>query len=173
MTFLSEAGDILTKLGLDWKTMLFYIVNFIILVTVIVFVLYKPVKKMLKEKRKSLDDIHGENERLKAESERLKAEHEKAVADMKLENARISAQISAAAQEKADAIVAEAQQQAQNIVDIAKKDAATQMDQLKGEYRDSVNTLAVQIAQKVLEREISQQDNADLIEQVLSDWESD
>ena len=47
------------------------------------------------------------------------------------------------------------------------------MEQLKAEYRDSVNKLAVQIAQKLLEREISEKDNAELIEQVLSDWESD
>lgn len=165
--------NILDVFGLDWQSMLFYVVNFLLLITVLVLVLYKPVKKMINAKRKNLDDVYKENEKLRAESEKQNAEYEKKVADMKLENARVSAQVSAAAQEKADAIVAEAQEKAHTIVSAAKKEAAMQREQLKGEYRDSVNTLAVQIAEKVLEREVSEKDNADLIERVLSDWESD
>lgn len=56
-------------------------------------------------------------------------------------------------------------------MDAAKKEAVTQKEQLRTEYRDSVNRLAVQVAQKVLEREVSEKDNAALIEQALSDWE--
>ena len=171
MTFLSEAGDILSKLGLDWKSMLFYIVNFLILAGALIALLYKPVKKMLKDKRKDLDDVYNENERLKAENESKKAEFQKMAEDVKLENARVAARVADAAQKKADAVLAEAQEQAQIIVSAAKKEAATQRDQLKGEYRDSVNTVAVQIAEKLLEREISEKDNNVLIEQVLSDWE--
>ncbi len=173
MTFLCEASDILTKLGLDWKSILFYVVNFLILFGLLIALLYKPVKKMLENKRKSLDDIYAENEKLKAENDSRKAEYDKMVADMKLENARVAAKVAAAAQERADAVLSEAKQQADSIVAIAKREAATQTEQLKSEYRDSVNTLAVQIAQKLLEREISDKDNAVLIEQVLSDWESD
>ncbi|MDE6401310.1 MAG: hypothetical protein K2L54_01715, partial [Clostridiales bacterium] len=133
--------------------------------------LYRPVKKMLKSKRESLDGVYAENEKLKAESEQIKADYDKMVADMKLENARVAAKVADAAQERANAVLVEAQEQAQSIVNSAKKEAATQMEQLKGEYRNSVNGLAVQIAQKLLEREITDSDNAALIEQVLSDWE--
>ena len=90
---------------------------------------------------------------------------------MKSENARIAANAAIAAQERADAIVSEAQEQAQAIVASAKRDALYQKEQLKNEYRDSVNTLAVQITEKLLEREITDEDNSELIEQVLSDWE--
>ncbi|WP_438846983.1 F0F1 ATP synthase subunit B family protein [Anaerocaecibacter muris] len=171
ITFISEASDILTKLGLDWKSILFYVVNFIILLGALIALLYKPVKKMLKNKRQSIDGVYAENEQLKAESEKLKVDYDKMVADMKLENARVAAKVADAAQELAIAVLAEAQEQAQSIVNSAKKEAATQMEQLKGEYRNSVNGLAVQIAEKLLEREISDRDNAALIEQVLSDWE--
>lgn len=165
--------DILEMLGLDGWALLFYLGNFLILVTVLVLVLYKPVKKMLKNKRKSLDDICDENKRLKAESENAKAEYDKMVADMKIENAKVAAEVAESAEKKAQAVVAEAQEQARAITDAANKDAATQKEQLKTEYRDSVNRLAVQIAQKLLEREISEDDNSKLIEQVLSDWEND
>lgn len=141
------------------------------LIAVLVLVLYKPVKRILKKKREALDDTFAENEKLKAESEKLQADYQKMVDDMKLESARVAAEVAKNARERADAIVAEAQEQAKSIVSAAKTDALSQKEQLKNEYRDSVNNLAVQIAQKLLEREITPSDNAALIEQVLSDWE--
>lgn len=165
--------DILDVFGLDWVSMLVYLGNFILLIVVLVFVLYKPVKKMMHEKRKNLDEVYAENEKLKAESEKLRADYDKMVEDMKLENARESARIAEVAQERADAILKNAREQAEAIISAAKKESATQQEQLKTEYRDNVNKLALQIAQKLLEREISEKDNSQLIEQVLSDWESD
>lgn len=171
MTLLSS--DILEVFGLDWVSMLFYLGNFVLLIGVLVLVLYKPVKKMLKKKRESVDGVYEENEKLKAESEKLKADYEKMVENMRLENARIAAQVAESARKRADEVLAEAQAQAQAIISSAQKQTAIQMEQLTGEYRESVNNLAVQIAQKLLEREITEKDNSVLIEQVLSDWESD
>ncbi|MCX4312331.1 MAG: hypothetical protein OSJ83_00480 [Clostridia bacterium] len=165
--------DILEVFGLDWVSMLVYLGNFVLLIAVLIFVLYKPVKKMMREKRKNLDDIYAENEKLKAEGEELRVQYDKMVEDMKLENTRAAAKLAEVAQERADAILEEARKQAEVIVAAAKKESLTQQEQLKTEYRDSVNKLALQIAQKLLEREISQKDNSQLIEQVLSDWESD
>ena len=152
--------DILEVFGLDWVSMLVYLGNFVLLIAVLIFVLYKPVKKMMREK-------------LKAEGEELRVQYDKMVEDMKLENTRAAAKLAEVAQERADAILEEARKQAEVIVAAAKKESLTQQEQLKTEYRDSVNKLALQIAQKLLEREISQKDNSQLIEQVLSDWESD
>lgn len=167
------SANILEVFGLDWKSMLFYVVNFLILLAALIGLLYKPVKKMLQKKRESLDEVYLENEKLKAESEKNSAEYEKKMEELKLESARAAATAAEAAQQKADALLADAQEQAKSIIDAAKKESVTQMEQLKGEYRDSVNSLAVQVAQKLLEREITESDNNALIEQVLSDWEND
>ncbi len=167
------SANILEVFGLDWVSILIYLGNLVLLIAVLVLVLYKPVRNMLREKRKNLDDVYQENERLKAESESLRAQYDKMVVEMKLQNAKAAAEIAEVAQNRADEILKEAQAQAEAVIGAAKKQSATQMEQLKAEYRDSVNKLAVQIAQKLLEREISEKDNAALIEQVLSDWESD
>lgn len=167
------SANILEVFGLDWVSILIYLGNLVLLIAVLVLVLYKPVRNMLREKRKNLDDVYHENERLKAESESLRAQYDKMVDEMKLQNAKAAAEIAEVAQNRADEILKEAQAQAEAVIGAAKKQSATQMEQLKAEYRDSVNKLAVQIAQKLLEREISEKDNDALIEQVLSDWESD
>lgn len=163
--------NIFDALGLDWRSLLFYLGNLVILIVVLALVLYKPVKRMLKEKREKLNSVFDENEKLKKESETLQSEYEKKEEQLRTESARISAEVAENAQARADAIVEEAQAQAKAIVDAAKKDALYQKEQLKAEYRDSVNELAVSIAQKLLEREISDADNSELIEQALSEWE--
>ena len=165
--------NIFDALGLDWKSLLFYLGNFVILITVLVLLLYKPIKKMLQNKRKALNDIAEDHARLKEESEKQKTEYDKQLEELKVKNAELSAEIVESAQKRAEAIVAEAQKRAQSIEDAAKRDALSQQEQLKNEYRDSVHRLAVVIAQKMLEREITDKDNAELIEQVLSDWEKD
>ena len=165
--------NIFDALGLDWKSLLFYLGNFVILITVLVLLLYKPIKKMLQNKRKALNDIAEDHARLKEESEKQKTEYDKQLEELKVKNAELSAEIVESAQKRAEAIVAEGQKRAQSIEDAAKRDALSQQEQLKNEYRDSVNRLAVVIAQKMLEREITDKDNAELIEQVLSDWEKD
>ena len=165
--------NIFDALGLDWKSLLFYLGNFVILVTVLVLLLYKPIKKMLQNKRKALNDIAEDHARLKKKREKQKTEYDKQLEELKVKNAELSAEIVESAQKRAEAIVAEAQKRAQSIEDAAKRDALSQQEQLKNEYRDSVNRLAVVIAQKMLEREITDKDNAELIEQVLSDWEKD
>ena len=133
--------DILEVFGLDWVSMLVYLGNFVLLIAVLIFVLYKPVKKMMREKRKNLDDIYAENEKLKAEGEELCVQYDKMVEDMKLENTRAAAKLAEVAQERADAILEEARKQAEVIVAAAKKESLTQQEQLKTEYRDSVNKL--------------------------------
>lgn len=135
--------------------------------------LYRPIKKMLKAKREKFNETFNENQKLKAESEKLKTDYEKMVDDLKVESARIADEVYKKAQQRADSITDNAHEQAKSIVDSAKKDALYQKEQLKNEYKDSVNRLAVQVAQKLLEREITQKDNDALIEQVLSDWEDD
>lgn len=167
--FLSD--NIFETLGLGWQSILFYALNLLILIGGLVLLLYRPIKRMIKNKRETLNATFEENEKLKSESETVRAEYDKAVEELKTENARAAANAAIAAQERADAIVAEAQEQAQAIVASAKRDALYQKEQLKNEYRDSVNTLAVQITEKLLEREITDEDNSELIEQVLSDWE--
>lgn len=167
------SANIFEALGLDWRSILFYLGNFVILLTVVILLLYKPIKKMLAAKRKTISDALDENEKLKTESENEKAEYGRKLEELKVENAKTSAEIAKNAQARADAIVEDAQAQAKTIVEAAKKETLYQKEQLKNEYRDSVNRLAVEIAQKMLEREVSDKDNSELIEQVLSDWEND
>lgn len=167
------AANVFETLGLDWRAILFYILNLVILIAFLTLLLYKPIKKMLKSNREKISEVFDENDKLRAESEELKSKYDEMVSDAKVESVRVAAEVAQNAQEKSDEIIAEAQKQADDIINTAKKNAQIERERYKIEYKDSVGTLAVEIAQKLLEREVSEKDNSVLIEEVLSDWEGD
>ena len=73
--FLSD--NIFKTLGLGWQSILFYAINLLILIGGLVLLLYRPIKRMIKNKREVLDATFEENEKLKMESETLRADYDK------------------------------------------------------------------------------------------------
>lgn len=166
-------GSIFDSLGLGWQQILFYLLNLVVLVAILTLVLFKPVKKLISERKKKNAEIFAENERLKSESETLKSKYDELIKQTKIESARLATEVAEKARIHSDEIIAQATEQAEKIIETAKRDAATERERIKTEYRNSVGSLAVEIARKILEREVASRDNSLLIEQVLSDWEND
>jgi F-type H+-transporting ATPase subunit b len=152
--------------------MLIYLANIIILVVALYFLLYKPVSKIIAAHRQKLKDVFDENQRLNAEAAETKRKYEALIDDVKQEVARIGADAAAKAQVKADEVIGRATEQADNIIRNAKQEAFSERERLKNELYDSVGRIAVDIAQKVLEREVSVDDNRRLIDSYLTEWES-
>lgn len=86
--------DIFSKLGINFHSILVYVVNFGILVALIAYFLTGPILKMIDDRRKKIEDNLNEAENIKAEfvkekekqhteKELLKSEMEKELADLK------------------------------------------------------------------------------------------
>lgn len=98
---------------------------------------------------------------------------EKNVAEIELEKAKVKAkQIVDSAERQANEIVekarAEAQTESKRIIDNAHNEISLERVKVQQELRAEVSSLAVTIAEKILEREISAKDNEDLIDKALS-----
>lgn len=162
---------IIEKLGLSLYSVLFHAINLIILVVAFYFLLYKPIKKMIAAHKAKLDDVYAENQKLNAEASESKKKNDRMIAEMKQEMTAASAEAAERAQHKAERILDEAKLKADQIVQTAKKDAAAEKQRLRTEFRENVTHLAIDIAEKVLDREVSEQDNRDLIQKGLDEWE--
>ena len=160
--------EILEKLGLGGWEILFHAVNLAILIVALYFLLYKPVKKIIANHRNKLENIRKENARLREETETFKER-----CDGMKQKALESAQISRRAAERGAEIIEEAQNKADAILENARKEALTERNRMQHELHDSVGHIAVEIAEKILEREVSEEDNRKLIDESLSEWEND
>ena len=64
-----------------------------------------------------------------------------------------------------------ARRQAKTIVDNARKEAVAENQRMKNEYQEKVSALAIAMAERVLEREVSEDDNRKIIDVCLKEWE--
>lgn len=163
--------NIFESLGLGLWEILFHTVNLLILIIALRFLLYKPVKRMIENHKTKLNEVFEQNQKLNSEASAMKQKYDTMLEEAKQEVMKVSAQAAHNAEMKSEETIEEAKLQAKNILENAKKEAIAEKQRLANDYRDSVSRLAVEIAEKVLEREINEKDNKKIIEECIAQWE--
>ena len=152
---------------LDGWTFLAQICNLMIQLVIFKKLLLNPVKKVIAERKAKADSQLADAEKLRTEAEAMKAEYEQ-----NLQNARTEAnQIVAAAQKTAAArseeLLGEARAQAAALKQKAEADIAQERKKAVNEVKDEIGGMAMEIASKVVEREIKEADHQDLIDEFI------
>ena len=152
---------------LDGWTFLAQVCNLMIQLVIFKKLLLNPVKKVIAERKAKADSQIADAEKLRTEAEAMKAEYEQ-----NLQNARTEAnQIVAAAQKTAAArseeLLGEARAQAAALKQKAKADIAQERKKAVNEVKDEIGGMAMEIASKVVEREIKEADHQDLIDEFI------
>ena len=152
---------------LDGWTFLAQVCNLMIQLVIFKKLLLNPVKKVIAERKAKADSQIADAEKLRTEAEAMKAEYEQ-----NLQNARTEAnQIVAAAQKTAAArseeLLGEARAQATALKQKAEADIAQERKKAVNEVKDEIGGMAMEIASKVVEREIKEADHQDLIDEFI------
>ena len=152
---------------LDGWTFLAQICNLMIQLVIFKKFLLKPIKQVIADRKAKADSEIADAQKLRTEAEAMKAEYEQ-----NLQNARTEAnQIVSAAQKTATArseeIVGEARAQAAALKQKAEADIAQERKKAVNEVKDEIGGIAMEIASKVVEREISEKHHKDLIDEFI------
>ena len=152
---------------MDGWTFLAQVCNLMIQLVIFKKFLLKPIKQVIADRKAKADSEIADAQKLRTEAEAMKAEYEQ-----NLQNARTEAnQIVAAAQKTATArseeIVGEARAQAAALKQKAEADIAQERKKAVNEVKDEIGGIAMEIASKVVEREISEKDHKDLIDEFI------
>ena len=152
---------------LDGWTFLAQICNLMIQLVIFKKFLLKPIKQVIADRKAKADSEIADAQKLRTEAEAMKAEYEQ-----NLQNARTEAnQIVAAAQKTAAArsveLLGEARAQAAALKQKAEADIAQERKKAVNEVKDEIGGIAMEIASKVVEREISEKDHKDLIDEFI------
>lgn len=152
---------------LDGWTFVAQICNLMIQLVIFKKLLLNPVKKVIAERKAKADSQIADAQKLRTEAEAMKAEYEQ-----NLQNARTEAnQIVAAAQKTATArseeLLGEARVQAAALKQKAEADIAQERKKAVNEVKDEIGGMAMEIASKVVEREIREADHKDLIDEFI------
>ena len=143
------------------------ICNLFIQVYLIKRFLFKPINEMLEKRKAKADAQIQDAVKAKEEAQAMKAEYEKNRQEAKnrANDIVMTAQKTAAIQ--SEEMLKEASSQVTAMKEKAEKDIAQEKRKAVNEIKGEIGGMAVEIAGKVIEREISEEDHAKLIDEFI------
>ncbi len=153
---------------------LFFWMAIIFLLTLVILrkFAWKPILKMLSEREKGIADSIKTADRIKAEMAQMKYEHEEMLKEARVERSRILK----SAKEAKDQMINEAKEQAKSEAKKIIEDAQVAINNQKmaalTDVKNQVGNLAVEVAEKILRKELSEGNaQQDYIRQLASEIE--
>ena len=152
---------------LDGWTFLAQICNLMIQLVIFKKFLLNPVKNVIAERKAKADSQIADATKLRTEAEAMKAEYEQNLQNARAEANEIVANAQKTATARGEEIVGEARAQAAALKQKAEADIAQERKKAVNEVKDEIGGIAMEIASKVVEREISEKDHKDLIDEFI------
>ena len=137
--------------------------NLVILFFILKKFLFKPVKKVLSERQAEYDAKFAEAEDKLAEANEVKEQLEQKYALADDEVDRIIKEAKDNAQRRGDSIVSEAKDKAGIIVRNAEAEADLRKRKAAESIKDEIADVSVEIAEKIIGREVSEEDHRRLM----------
>ena len=152
---------------LDGWTFVAQICNLMIQLVIFKKLLLNPVKKVIAERKAKADSQIADAEKLRTEAEAMKAEYEQNLQNARNEANQIVASAQKTAAARSEELLGEARAQAAALKQKAEADIAQERKKAVNEVKNEIGGMAMEIASKVVEREIKEADHQDLIDEFI------
>lgn len=160
--------EVQALVGLVPWTFVATIANLFLQVYLIKRFLFKPINEML-EKRKAMTDAQiKEAQMAKEEAQAIKAEYETNMLEAKNKANEILTAAQKTATIQSEEIVNEAKKQAAAMKTKAENDIAQEKRKAVNDIKNEIGGMAMEIAGKVIEREICEDDHTKLIDEFIA-----
>ncbi|HIY45199.1 MAG TPA: F0F1 ATP synthase subunit B [Candidatus Borkfalkia excrementipullorum] len=157
-------------LGLEWQSIVLHLFNLVILTVGLYFLLFKPVKRMVKERQAKIKKIEKENTELNDEVKKMKESTEAVLSDAKKEAAVIHENAVKVANQKADDIVSSARKEAKSLIERTEQEMEEEHRKLQKDIEQQITDVSLAVAEKILSREVTPEDDKKMIEESLAQW---
>lgn len=152
---------------LDPGLFIWTIITFLILCYVLAKFAWKPLIKMLDDRENMIKGSLEDAKKAKMELERLSEESEAITLKARSEAQSILAESKVAAEKVKDDIIAKSKEQAIKIRDDAQKQIQVEKDKAISDIKQEVVNLTISVAEKLINKNLSDLDNKSLIEDSL------
>ena len=161
-------ADTLQLVNINPSTIIFTLINTLIILLLYRFLLHKPVMKILEERKEKIGSEMKAAEDAQAEAEAVKAEYTQKLQESKEEAAQIVSAAVKRAGERENQIIAEAQQEAADLKKKAEESIELEKKKAINEIKDQISDIVIMASEKVIEKEISKSDNEALINSFIA-----
>lgn len=152
-------------LDLDPLNIGLHVFNVLILFVVLRLLVYKPILKFMKNREYTFTNKVDELDEREKQLIQQKEEYEQMMANAHNEAAAIITKSNEMARDHAREIVDNAKEHARGLVVRAKREIEAEKVQVRQDMKTEIAEMSIQIAEKVLAREISLDDNRKIIDE--------
>jgi F-type H+-transporting ATPase subunit b len=153
---------------LDPGLFVWTIITFLLLLTVLAKFAWKPLLNILKEREDFIKSSLNDAEKAQQELARLNAEGEAIINKARGEAQSILAQGKAAATKLKDETLNDAKEKANMVIADAEKQIQVQKEKAIAEIKGEVVNLSLSVAEKLIKKNLSADDNKALIDESLT-----
>ena len=164
----SEMGEsIRQKLIPSWISFILQFAAFIVLLVIVIFVAYKPVKKMLRKRQEYIEQEISDAEKSKALAATNLSQSEERIIASKKEATQIIEDARDQAIKQKEMIILQAKQEAERIKLEAEKDIARSRQEALDDIHKEMVEVAMLTSSEILKREVNSKDNARLAKEFI------
>lgn len=141
--------------------------NLVILFLILKHFLFKPVKKVMDERAKLIQDGYDNAEKAQEEAEENKKAWQKKLDDADKSAKAMLSDAAEKAKTRGDGIVSDAEERAREIIRRAEADAEQEKKKARAEMHDEIRDISTLLTEKLLDREINEDDQRAFIDSFI------
>ncbi len=159
----------MAEIGISWQGLLAQIVNFIILLTLLYFLGYKPIRSMMDKRSERIKEGLDKTELVEQAAGRAEQEVQRRLEKARKEGQGILAQATEIGERLKAEAREEARKEAEALIQKARAEFAMERDEVIDRLRQEFANLAILAAERVINETLDKERHRRLIEEVLEE----
>lgn len=159
----------MAEIGISWQGLLAQIVNFVILLVVLYFLGYKPIRSMLDKRSERVKEGLDKAELAEQAAARAEQEVQRRLEEARKEGQGILAQAAEIGERLKAEARGEARKEAKALIQKARAEFAMERDEVIDHLRQEFANLAILAAERVIKETLDKERHRRLIEEVLEE----
>lgn len=164
---LDTSVQTLDVISVNFWSILVSLLNLLIIFLIVKKFLFKPVNKVLDERKNAVDKIYSDANTAKTEAETNKKVYEDKLAGVREEAGEIIRAANDRAAAMSAEIISDANEKASATLKKADEDIAFEKKKAVNDIKNEISDISVSIAEKMLNREINDEDHKELIDSFI------
>lgn len=154
-------------LGISLTELVFYLINFLILIGALTKFLYKPFLNVMETRKQSIQDALDNAEAINRRADEKLQNYSRRIAKVEEEGREIIREAKQRADAQAADIIREANEKADQIVAAAERQVELERRKALEDMKQHVAALAILAAEKIVERDIQQTGQEHIVDEII------
>jgi len=153
----------------DWGLQIWTLVTFLVLLVLLAKFAFKPIAQALDSRGQKIKQSIDDAEKSRAEAKKLMEDYQKQIAEARTEAGKVIEEARQLGERVRKEVVEKANAEASAVAQRAQEEIVRQKEKGIQELKDTVASLSVQIASKVIEKEVNEATHRQLIDTLIKD----